>query len=93
MTFAHVLAPTDFADPNELRAAGWSLPATGWPEVFGADPKRELHEDVLQFKSLIEQGRATGGSGTVTCQVTITAVSHIDQQRTRAKKASTHPLR
>jgi uncharacterized membrane protein len=32
--------------------------------LFGADPKHELDEDMLRFKSLMEQGKATGRRGT-----------------------------
>jgi uncharacterized membrane protein len=35
-------------------------------KLFGADPKRELDEDMLRFKSLLEQGKATGRDGPVT---------------------------
>ncbi len=35
-------------------------------KLFGADPKRELDEDMLRFQSLIEHGKATGAGGTVT---------------------------
>jgi uncharacterized membrane protein len=37
-------------------------------ELFGAGPKRRLDEDLLRFKSLIELGRATGRTGTVTIE-------------------------
>jgi uncharacterized membrane protein len=35
-------------------------------KLFGADPKRELDEDLLRFKSLLEKGKATGREGPVT---------------------------
>jgi uncharacterized membrane protein len=34
--------------------------------LFGADPKRELIEDLVRLKSLLEEGKATGANGTVT---------------------------
>jgi uncharacterized membrane protein len=33
-------------------------------KLFGADPKRELDDDMLRFKSLLETGKATGREGT-----------------------------
>lgn len=35
-------------------------------KLFGADPKRELDDDLLRFKSLLEKGKATGRNGSVT---------------------------
>jgi uncharacterized membrane protein len=35
-------------------------------KLFGADPKHELDEDMLRFKSLLERGKATGRQGAVT---------------------------
>jgi uncharacterized membrane protein len=35
-------------------------------KLLGADPKRELDEDMLRFKSLLEKGKATGHDGQVT---------------------------
>jgi uncharacterized membrane protein len=35
-------------------------------KLFAADPKRELDEDLLRFKSLLEKGRATGRNGVFT---------------------------
>lgn len=35
-------------------------------KLLGADPKRELDEDMLRFKSLLEEGKATGHDGQVT---------------------------
>jgi uncharacterized membrane protein len=34
--------------------------------LFGADPKHELDEDMVRFKSLLERGKATGRRGVVT---------------------------
>jgi uncharacterized membrane protein len=34
--------------------------------LLGADPKKELDDDMLRFKSLLETGRATGRNGVVT---------------------------
>jgi uncharacterized membrane protein len=34
--------------------------------LFGADPKKQLDDDLLRFKSLVEVGRATGRDETVT---------------------------
>ena len=33
--------------------------------MLGADPKRRMDEDLLRFKSLLEEGRASGRAGTV----------------------------
>jgi uncharacterized membrane protein len=38
----------------------------GIARLLGADPKRELDDDMLRFKSLLEAGRATGRDGVVT---------------------------
>jgi uncharacterized membrane protein len=35
-------------------------------KLFGADPKHELDEDMVRFKSLLERGKATGRRGMVT---------------------------
>jgi uncharacterized membrane protein len=35
-------------------------------KLLGADPKHELDEDMLRFKSLLERGKATGRNGPVT---------------------------
>jgi uncharacterized membrane protein len=35
-------------------------------KLFGADPKRELDDDMLRFKSLLERGKVTGREGVVT---------------------------
>jgi uncharacterized membrane protein len=35
-------------------------------KLFGADPKRELDDDMLRFKSLLERGKVTGRNGVVT---------------------------
>jgi uncharacterized membrane protein len=35
-------------------------------KLLGADPKRELDDDMLRFKSILEHGKATGREGTVT---------------------------
>jgi len=35
-------------------------------KLFGADPKHELDDDLIRFKSLLERGRATGRYGVVT---------------------------
>lgn len=35
-------------------------------KLLGADPKRELDEDMVRFKSILEHGKATGREGTVT---------------------------
>jgi uncharacterized membrane protein len=35
-------------------------------KVFGTDPKRELDDDLLRFKSLLERGKVTGRDGVVT---------------------------
>jgi uncharacterized membrane protein len=35
-------------------------------KLFGADPKHELDEDMLRFKSLLERGKASGRRGVVT---------------------------
>jgi uncharacterized membrane protein len=43
--------------------------------LFGADPKHELDVDLLRFKSLMEQGKATGRGGTVT-RDDLTAAPH-----------------
>jgi uncharacterized membrane protein len=34
-------------------------------KLFGADPKRELDDDMLRFKSLLERGKVTGRNGVV----------------------------
>jgi uncharacterized membrane protein len=34
--------------------------------LFGADPKKQLDDDLLRFKSLVEQGRTRGREGLVT---------------------------
>ncbi len=34
-------------------------------KLLGADPKRELDDDMLRFKSILEHGKATGREGTV----------------------------
>jgi len=34
--------------------------------LFGADPKHAMDEDLVRFKSLIEEGRVTAHSGTIT---------------------------
>jgi len=34
--------------------------------LFGADPRRELDDDMLRFKSLLERGKVTGREGLVT---------------------------
>jgi uncharacterized membrane protein len=34
-------------------------------KLFGADPKRELDDDLLRFKSLLERGKVTGRGGVV----------------------------
>jgi uncharacterized membrane protein len=34
--------------------------------LFGADPRKEMDDDLLRFKSLLEQGKATGAGPTVT---------------------------
>jgi uncharacterized membrane protein len=33
--------------------------------LLGADPKRELDDDLLRFKSLLETGKAKGRNGPV----------------------------
>jgi uncharacterized membrane protein len=33
--------------------------------MLGADPTRRMDEDLLRFKSLLEEGRASGRAGTV----------------------------
>ena len=38
----------------------------GIAKLLGADPKRELDDDLLRFKSLLERGKATGRNGSVT---------------------------
>jgi uncharacterized membrane protein/osmotically-inducible protein OsmY len=38
----------------------------GLAHLFGFDPKRHIDEDLLRFKSLLEQGKATGQRETVT---------------------------
>jgi uncharacterized membrane protein len=38
----------------------------GVAKLLGADPKRELDDDMLRFKSLLETGKATGRAGSVT---------------------------
>jgi hypothetical protein len=35
-------------------------------KLFGKDPKREIDEDLIRFKSLLEAGKATGRESTVT---------------------------
>jgi uncharacterized membrane protein len=35
-------------------------------KLFGADPKRDLDDDMLRFKSLLERGKVTGRDGVVT---------------------------
>jgi uncharacterized membrane protein len=34
-------------------------------KILGADPKKQMDEDLLRVKSLLEQGKATGRAGTV----------------------------
>jgi uncharacterized membrane protein len=34
-------------------------------KLFGADPKREMDDDLLRLKSLLERGQATGTNGRV----------------------------
>jgi uncharacterized membrane protein len=38
----------------------------GVAKLLGSDPKRELDDDLLRFKSLLETGKATGRVGSVT---------------------------
>lgn len=40
----------------------------GIAALLGADPKKQLDDDMLRFKSLVEQGKATGREQTVTRQ-------------------------
>lgn len=35
---------------------------------FGSDPKTALDDDLVRIKSLLEEGKATGGRGSVTLQ-------------------------
>jgi uncharacterized membrane protein len=37
-------------------------------KLFGADPKKELDDDLLRFVSLVEEGKATGREGQVTAE-------------------------
>jgi uncharacterized membrane protein len=42
-------------------------------KLFGADPRRELDDDMLRFKSLLERGKVTGRAGMVTREEIATA--------------------
>ncbi len=40
----------------------------GIAKMFGADPKKEMDDDLLRFASLVEDGKATGRHGQVTVE-------------------------
>ena len=49
--------------------------------LFGANPKKQIDEDMLRFKSLLEAGRATGRSETVRREEVLPPLGHETRSR------------
>jgi uncharacterized membrane protein len=59
--------------------------------LFGADPKRAMDEDIVRFKSLVEEGKTSGDGGSVSLDEVTTTTSPSGSTKSSGSKRQRTP--